>query len=143
MGILEVKDRVQRMLSELIGRIEIDPDGDFTFSFESTRVFVLVRDWEATESVLVTVQAIFLWEVPGSPELFEFVATEAYDYRFGALCLYRREDGNFNANFKHTLIGDTLDPDEFKHALFSVTIAANALDDEMKEKFGGKRWEDF
>lgn len=137
---LEVKDRVQRMLVDLVGRVEVDSDGDFTFAFESTRVFVSVEEWIEDLSV-VRVVSIPVWEVPGSPELFQFVATKSF--RFGSLFLFEREDGTFNVNFSHQLIGDTLDPEELNHAVKAVTFTADQLDDEIKGQFGGKRWIDL
>lgn len=143
MNVLEVKDRVQRLLSDLVGPIEIDRDGDFTFTFESTRVWVAIYDWPEQEQVIVRVQGIPLWEVPGSPALFERVATDALDMRFGALSLFKREDGTYNLNFCHSLLGGTLDPDELKHALLAVAFTADRVDDEYQKEFGGKRWVDF
>lgn len=140
MGMLEVKDRVQRMLVDLVGRVEVDSDGDFTFAFESTRVFVSVEEWIDDLSI-VRVVSIPVWEVPGSPELYKYVATKGF--RFGSLRLFEREDGTFNVNFSHQLIGDTLDPEEFNHAVKAVTLTSDKLDDEIRDQFGGKRWIDL
>lgn len=137
---LEVKDRIQRMLVDLVGKVEIDSDSDFTFSFESTRVFVSVEEWVDDLSI-VRVVSIPVWEVPGSADLFKFVATRSF--RFGSLYLFDKEDGTFNVNFSHQMIGDTLDPEEFTHAVKAVTFTANELDDEIKDQFGGKRWIDL
>lgn len=143
MGVLEVKDRVQRLLTQQMGRIEIDAEGDYTFAYESTRLHVSVYPWEGPDLTIVSVYSIVLWEVPGSPELFEYIATGAFDYRLGALSLYRRTDGTFNVNFSHRLIGETMDPEELKHTVGAVAVTADELDDEVKNRFGGKRWADL
>lgn len=140
MGVLEVKDRVQRMLTGLVGTVEIDQDGDFTFPYDSTRVFVSVEEWVDGLS-LVSVISIPIWEAPPSSELFQYVARKSF--RFGALTLYERDDGTLNVNFRHQLIGDTLDPEEFEHAVRAVAMTANEVDDEIKDTFGGKRWADL
>lgn len=143
MGLLEVRDRVQRMLIDIVGPVGLDRDGDFTVDHESVHVWVMVRDWEEGESTTVEIRSIFLWGVAGTPELFEYIATEANTYRFGALGLFKRDDGTYNVSMSHTLLGDTLDPEELKHALLAVTFTVNGLDDELKERFGGDRWEDL
>ena len=43
----------------------------------------------------------------------------------------------------HTLLGDYLDEAELSGALFAMLGTADKLDDELKEKFGGKRLADF
>jgi hypothetical protein len=143
MGLLEVKDRVQRLLADLVGTVEIDREGDFMFSYESTRVFVTVSEWSETDLTTVSVLSIPLFEVPGSSELFERIATDARSMRFGTLSLFKREDGAYNVNFHHTLVGDTLDPDELKHAVSAVAYTADHIDDELQKEFGGKRWADL
>jgi hypothetical protein len=143
MGMLEVKDRVQRLLTDIVGTVQIDRDGDFTFEYESTRVFVGVHPWEGQDLTIVRVSSIPVWEMKGSPELFERVATEAGKLRFGALSLFKRDDGLYNLNLAHNLIGDTLDPDELKTAVLAVTFTSDDLDDEYSASFGGKRWADL
>jgi hypothetical protein len=144
MGVLEVKDKVQRMLTGMVGTLEIDPDGDFTFPYESTRVWVSVLPWDGQELTLVRVLSIPLWFIPGSPALFERVAIDANLMRFGALGLHKHEEaGTYNLNFSHTLIGETLDPEELGHAVGAVATTADQLDDEYLAAFGGKRWVDL
>jgi hypothetical protein len=40
----------------------------------------------------------------------------------------------------YTLAGDDITSGELKHAAFIVATVANQLDDEVQQKFGGKRW---
>jgi hypothetical protein len=44
---------------------------------------------------------------------------------------------------KHTLLGDYLDEEELHWALYQLLNTADKLDDELKQKFGGKRLADF
>ena len=142
MGGLEVKDRVLRMLGDIVGTVEVKGDGDFSFAWETTRLHVGVSPFRESETT-VRVQAVAVWEVPESPELFKWIATQAHGYTFGALSLYTRTDGTYNVNFIHTLLGDTLDPDELRHAVNAVSWTANEIDEIVVEKFGGKRWADY
>jgi hypothetical protein len=41
-----------------------------------------------------------------------------------------------------TIAGDTVDPGELKQALLAVATTTDDLDDVLKGKFGGKRYED-
>jgi hypothetical protein len=45
--------------------------------------------------------------------------------------------------FEVCIPGDTIDPGELKQALISIATVADDLDDELKAKFGGKRYEDM
>jgi hypothetical protein len=53
------------------------------------------------------------------------------------------DSGNIQVLFEVCLPGDTIDPGEFKQALIAVATTADDLDDELKTKFGGKRYEDL
>ena len=44
--------------------------------------------------------------------------------------------------YEITLAGDTIDPGELKQGLLAVATTSDDLDDELKGKFGGKRYED-
>jgi hypothetical protein len=143
MALHDVKDRVERMLTDFVGMVQLHPDGHYTFDYNSVKVFVTVFDWPEANASCVRVHAVLLWEVPGSAELFEEIATSALNYRFGALSLFKCDDGSYNVNFGHTLLGDTLDPDELRHAVGAVAITADQLDDQLKAKYGGTRWADL
>lgn len=135
-NVLEVKDKVQRWLTEFLSRIEVDRDGNFTFQHGTSRVFVSVRDW-AEDHVVVRVYAPTNFDVPPSPELFRFVATNADSRIFGRLSATERDTGVMIA-FDHVLLGDTLDPDELRLAVIAVAGTAEGIDKEIRDKFGGR-----
>lgn len=138
MGQAEVKERVQRILTEK-GTIGIDGDGDFTFQAGSSRVFIRVSEREGTDTTIVAVFAPVLRDVQPSPELFEFIAREGGDYFFGHLSFLGFEDGTSLLLFKHNLLGDYLDPEELHWVVGAVGGTADDLDDDLQAKFGGKR----
>jgi hypothetical protein len=130
-----VKDKVQRYLVELFGGVQVDRDGDFTVRHGSTQVFVSVRPFHEANTA-VKVFAPINFDVPASAELFHYVATRG-SYPFGHLRC-SEQDGKVVVTFGHTLLGEFLDPDELKVALFTVAGLGDGLDDEIKAKFGGR-----
>lgn len=139
--LLLLKDKVQRYLADLVGPIQLAPDGAFTFQSGSARVFVRCVSW-GTDNTLVGVSAPVLFEVQPSPDLYEHIATHGDDYLFGHLSAAAQQDGSVTVMFTHTLLGDYIDPDELKHAVGGVISVADQIDDDLKTRFGGKRFHD-
>jgi hypothetical protein len=142
MQLLVLKDRVQRYLADLVGSVQLTPEGAFTFQVGSARVFVSCSVWESTDSTLVAVACPVLSDCQPSPELYQHIATHANDYLFGHLWAQPQDDGTLVVMFTHTLLGDYLDPDELKHAVGGVVGTADQIDDDLKARFGGKRFDD-
>jgi hypothetical protein len=132
----ETRDRVASMLAKFVGRVELSADGDLSFPYESTRVFVGVRPW-AENSAVVSVFAVTNVDLTPSPELYEFVALHTGDWVFGHLGL-SVEDGKALVYFSHALLGDFLDEEELQTAVGAVAIAADEIDDKVKTQFGGR-----
>ncbi len=132
-----VKDKVQRYLTDLLGSVQVDRDGDFSLRQGSARVFVRVAPL-GEDRTFVAVWAETNLEVPPSPELYKFIAT-GNRYSFG--CLRCREaDGKVSVIFGHSLLGDFLDPDELKMTVVVVAQTADEIDDEIMTKFGGRKF---
>lgn len=139
MTVDEVRAKVQRLITEILGSVEIDADGDFVIRYESTRGYVMVTDWGDGDT-LVKLEALLALEVPESPELFEWLAKSAGSFYFGKPEYLASEDGDKNVLlFSHVLYGNTLDREELEHAIFGVMKTANDLDDEVVQQFGGRR----
>lgn len=135
--VLETKAKVQQYLTTL-GSITIDSDGDFSLRHESTRVFVRVLDFGDGDT-LVEVFAPVLIDVPLTPALFEYVATQN-TYRFGKLSILK-SDGSASGvlQVSHSLLGNTLDEEELVGPVAMLATLANNLDDELQPQFGGRR----
>ena len=130
-----VKEKVQRYLVDMFGGAQVDRDGDFTIRHGSTQVWVSVAPFHKANTA-VRVFAYTNIDVPASPELFHHVATRG-SFVFGHLrCA--EQDGKVAISIGHTLLGEYLDPDEFKVALFFIAGIGDELDDEIKAKFGGR-----
>lgn len=135
--VLAVKDRVLRYLVDFLGGVQVDRDGDFTLRNGSAQVFVSVRAF-GEASTAVRIFAPINYDVPASPELFHYVATRG-SYVFGHLRCSER-DGTVAVTLGHTLLGEFLDPEELRVALFFVASFGDRLDDEIKSQFGGRRF---
>jgi hypothetical protein len=132
-----VTDRVGQMLANFVGPpLQVDRDGDFTFPYESARVFVRVSVYGET-STIVIIFAITNREIPSSPELFKWVAIHSSDRIFGHLVAVEEADG-VSVQCRHALLGDFLDRDELAAAVGGVATMADDIDDQIKELFGGK-----
>ncbi len=152
-GLLAARERVRYMLTAIFGMVEVDHDGDFTFPYDSERVFVSVRPFGADEHV-VDITSWTNWSVPASPELFELVASRGDDFAFAHLSCRRRpagtEDDDPDADegeeavvsVSHRLHARHLDPEVFEAALASVATAAGEIAEEVASAFGGERCQD-
>jgi hypothetical protein len=143
--------KVQRILTGPMGlRISLQGNSiSVTFTDSSTRVNVGIQDYGVNKagdpSSLVQLSAPILWEVDPSPALYEWIAREGGKYYFGHVTAYddTTAEGKLFLSMSHTLLGDYLDEEELHWALYAILGTADKLDDELKEKFGGKRLADF
>ena len=131
------RERVQRMLTQMVGPVQVDSEGDFSLRQGSARVFVRVTP-AFEDHTVVRVFAYTNQQVPASPELFHFVAT-THSFVFGNLLAVEFEDG-VTVIFAQTILGDTLDPDELFTAVVAVAMTADEIDDVIQERFGGNRF---
>ena len=132
-----VKEKVQRYLLEVLNTVSVDRDGDFTFREGSARLFISVQP-VGDSSASVRIVAPVVSEAPSSPELFKYIATDG-SYRFGHLTC-QEKDGKVSILFVHSLLGDFLDPDELKLAVFLMARTADEIDDEIVKRFGGRKF---
>lgn len=141
--------KVQRLLTGAMGLRLTLADDAFWIRFEdaSTAVRVTVREWgtdsDGEPRTLVLVDSLILSEVPATPELFEFIARSGGGLWFGHIQAF---DGaapdTVNLVMCHSLLGDYLDEEELRTAVFSILAGADALDDQLQERFGGHRFVD-
>lgn len=141
----QVRNKVLRMMANNF-EVKVDDDGDIVVRHESAICWVSVSGWHEQEgrNTIVRVRAPILWEVPITPAVYQWVATEGQGYLFGAVRV-ALEQGKSTGNlwFTHTLLGDNLDEPELETTVVCVLGDANRLDDELQKKFGGKRTTDM
>jgi hypothetical protein len=143
--------KVQRLLTGPMGlRIQLEGNTiSVVFSDVSTRINLSVQDWgvnkDGDPQALVRISAPILWEVDPTPALYEWVAREGGNYLFGHISAHEdtTTPGKLFLVMSHTLLGDYLDEEELSSALYAILGTADKLDDELKQKFGGKRLADY
>jgi hypothetical protein len=143
--------KVQRLLTGPMGlRVHLQGSTiSVEFTDVSTRVNVTVQEWgnnkDGDPQSLVRLSSPILWEVDPSPALYEWVAREGGNFLFGHVSAHpdSTSEGKLFLVMSHTLLGDYLDEEELSSALWAVLATADKLDDELKQKFGGKRLADF
>ncbi|MFQ5642414.1 MAG: YbjN domain-containing protein [Thiogranum sp.] len=135
-NVLEVKEKVQRYLTEMLNNVQIDSEGDYNFRHGSSHIFIRVAQFN-DDHTIVRVWAPTNMEVPPSPELYKYIATEGNKYVFGRLAVQEQENG-LAVIFSETLLGEFLDPDELKMAITVVASTADDIDNEIQDKFGGR-----
>ena len=132
----DTQRRIQKMLHEWLGKVEIDGDGDFVFHMESTACFGRVVDW-GDGDLLFNAWAPVLLDVPLTNELYKFVATESY--AVGNLMLEESDSGNTGLlQFQYRILANDLDESELKMAVGVVASTADNLDDKLQKRFGGR-----
>jgi hypothetical protein len=153
--LLVTKDKVTRFSKELFNVVMIDDDGDLVIPYESTQVFIRVFEREVAPEnedfwndnqisrTVVNLWAPVVVDVKPSNDLYKWVATEGQDFIYGHCKILDYSDqGNLQVLYEVTIAGDTIDPGELKQALLAVATTTDDLDDVLKGKFGGKRYED-
>jgi type III secretion system-like peptide-binding chaperone len=143
--------KVQRILTGPMG-LRIGMQGNtitVSFTDSSTRVNLSVQEWgtnkDGDPASLVQLSCPILWEVDPTPTLYEWIARQGGNYYFGHVSAHDDSSapGKLFLMMSHTLLGDYLDEDELSSALYAMLETADRLDDELKQKFGGKRLADY
>ncbi|MEE2746269.1 MAG: hypothetical protein VX617_05250 [Pseudomonadota bacterium] len=96
---------------------------------------------------LVSIRSPILRDVKQSEELFKTISEVNSSLPFGALVLEEHEGRNsiFGSNktsllfLKHALLAQTLDEEEIEFGVGTIAILADELDDQLQDKFGGKK----
>jgi hypothetical protein len=143
----EIAPKVQRILVAAFNDVRLTRDGGFALSAGSTTAYVEPKDWapdsEGNSRSLVRVWAPIGRDVPITPELFRWAATEGQSKWFGSVTVIENEDGKTAfLMFDHTLLGDFVDPAELVNAVGAVLFTADELDEIVHDRFGGKRQTD-
>jgi hypothetical protein len=136
----DVKKKVQRILADELGSVEIDRDGDFVVKHESAVTFIQCRPRNNKPDADIVVRAFcpLVTDVPLTPALYEWVAVDGQEYFFGGCRVLRDDNGKTGrVDFGDSIVGGDLDPNELLNLVYSVVFTANALDNELRDKFGG------
>ena len=136
-GVDAVRNKVQRILANEFGSVEIDNKGRFVIKHESSVTFIDVEEW--SDNTIVSLTCPMLTEVEITPELTRWIAVDGQNFIFGNTSLSPDENGTTGwVFFEHNLLGDDLDEPELIRAVVGVVVSANNLDNELRDKFGGR-----
>jgi hypothetical protein len=139
-NVAAVSQKVQRILTDMLGSVRVGKDGSFYMTNESAAIFVEVKEWG--DGVVVKILSPMLRQVRATAEVYEWVATEGQSLWFAHARVVDRGEGLCDILMEQDLLGDTLDPEELTTAVSAVAITANDLDDKLQSRFGGIRWTD-
>lgn len=131
-----LRERLSVLLTKLLepNAFEVDHDGDFTFPFKSTRVWVAPRGLPGGPLV-VRVFAVTNVEIEPSPALGLFLSETNFALAFGrfALDTHRRA-----VWFEETLLGEFVADEELTFVIQIVASTADQFDDRIAAVFGGR-----
>lgn len=136
--VARVRGKVQQWLAEELSSVVIGTPGenDFEFAVESTFVRVVVRPFR--DGSVIEVSSPVLFDAPITTELKDHVLMTTGTWVFGGFN-YFEDEGGANVVFQHSILGDYVDKEEFMNSLVAVAATAEGLDDDFKERFGGRR----
>ncbi len=133
----ELREHVSGLLRATLGGHEVDAFGNITFTHEDARVFVTVAG--SPVGPQVGIFSVTNLDVPFSADLGHFLLTINHTLGFGA---FSYEPEHQAVWLRHTLLGGTLDLPELQTAVVAVATTAARLDDEIRERFGGRTFQD-
>ena len=142
----QVRNKVLRMMAKEF-KITTTDDETIILWHESAACSVevdeLFKDSEG-QNTIIKVSAPILWGVKRTPEVYEWVATHGQAYNFGkVVCRVTKDPALTDLTFDQNLFGDNLDEPELTLTVHKLLGTANKLDDELMQKFGGKRTSDI
>jgi len=133
----DVKNKVQRILVDDLGKVEIDRDGDFVVRYESAVTFIQVNSRELRENetqIVVRAFCPLIENVKVTPALYEWVATAGQDFLFGGCQVLLDDDGKTcRVDFGDTILANDLDPNELLNLVFCVVFTSNELDNMLQK----------
>lgn len=142
MSLEQLRTKVQRILTDIVGTVRVDKDGDFRITYKSATVFI--ECWSSPtknneQRLGVKFTCPLVKDVPATPELFKWIAIEGSDYRFGTVSFWPDEDGETGLVLLfHNIFANDIDASEVQNALLTVLFTAADLDTELQAKFGGE-----
>ena len=128
-------------VNDYLVRMEIDPDrnheGIYLLRYGST--VVMVSLFEDHERTYVRFASTVLAGVHPNLDLVMRIVRLNTEVLFGAFLLFEDD----TVSFAHTLYGETMDFEEFQHALAYVARVSDDHDEALQSLAGGQRAEDI
>jgi hypothetical protein len=131
-----LRERIQPIVNAIVTPeiVTEDADGDLSFPFESTRVWVGTRVLGDTE-IVVRVLALAAVEVDPSPALGLFLAQANFALAIGKFSL---DAVHRVVWFEEALLGETFSDDELRRTIELVAVTTNRYDEQIAHMFAGR-----
>lgn len=133
----DLRTHVGDLLRSILGGYEVDAFGNFTFMHEGARAFVTVGP--SPIGPQVGVFSVTNLDVDLTPPLASFLLTTNHTLGFGA---FSYDAPNRAVWLRHTLHGTSLDLPELQSAVAAVATTAAALDHTIRDRFGGRTFQE-
>lgn len=128
-------ERVEQLLKDWLGSAE-EVDGGFNVADGPFLVRISFSEI-GEDHVSVDIRSPVAYDVPIDSELFMWVALQTDAYTFGHVGCHDNGDGTALVSVRHSLLGDTVDPDELRLAVTAVAMTAAELVLTVTSVFGG------
>ena len=135
--VAQLLPKIEQILSKMFEQVGVMQGGGYAVHAGSTDVFVTAGQLNENHTV-VEVFAFTNLEIDPTPDFYKWFALNSDIAPFGALKLAGRENGQVDVMIAHRLLGTYIDLPELQGALFYITQTADAIDEQVKEMFGGR-----
>jgi len=135
-----VRQKVQRILTQKLGPVRVDEDGDFIVEYESARMLIEVCEGLGDDGVVVQFRCPLVDGVKLTNEVYKWVATKGQSRRIGALGVIESDENpgvGVIAN-EQCIIADDLDESELMANVVVLLRDSARLDTELQSMFGGE-----
>ncbi len=134
----DVRSKAQRILTNKLGRVEVDRDGDFIVKFNSAVALIMVLPG-FNDGALIQIECPLVQNVTITDDLCRWVAVEGQMYKLGSCRLRLNEDGKTGmVLFRYAMTADDLDESELMHGVYATISSADDLGNQLQEQFGGE-----
>lgn len=135
----ECYEKIKPWMEEMFGsEARAMPESPvFEVTIGSTFAFVQVVPWN--DDATITARAYVVSGAELTQELLLFLLRENDTMRFGSFGVDEAGD----IIFQHAIVGSTCDKNELQATVVSVVTTADRYDDQIVEKWGGRRGLDY
>lgn len=132
-------ERTLGLAKEVFGEtiFVIPDDPGFIVNEGSAQIMARVLPW-GDDRAIFHAWSWVVTDIEYTAELGKWLLRKNVDFRFGALGI----DDDDDIIFSQTVVADTLDKEELRATVFAVMGSADELDDEIVQRWGGRRGSD-
>jgi hypothetical protein len=137
-SVTKVRELIEERLSSMFDAYVCDEHSNYVLGMDSARIFV-VPTWLDDDGedgpTVIRLFAITNLDVPVTAELTKYLLAANLEFVFGCFALDPEAGAIW---FVHNLLGDHTAPEELEASLAAVAQTADRVDNEIKERFGGR-----